>query len=122
MSHLVSAISRLHDGQLAAATKVQDVFVKGARKLGTVGGKTPDVPQRLAGPLRKVTAPLSGVIGSRSELAALLKKNAREWTELQMNYQTAILDALSGDKAETAETAETAAVPLRPKADKSDKA
>jgi hypothetical protein len=115
MSHLVSAISRLHDGQLAAATKVQDVFIKGARKLGTVGGKTPDVPERVAGPLRKVTAPLSGVIGSRSELATLLKKNAREWTELQMNYQAAILDALAGDKAEAAEAA---AVPLRPKADK----
>jgi hypothetical protein len=113
MSHLVSAISRLHDGQLATATKIQDVFVKGARKLGTVGGNTPDVPERVARPLRKVTGPLSGIIGSRSELATVLKKNAREWTELQMNYQAAILEVLSAEKPAAG------AVPLRPKAAKS---
>ena len=112
MSHLVSAITRIHDGQLATAMKIQDVFVKGAKKLGTVGDKTPDVPERVARPLRKVTGPLSGAIGSRSELATLLKKNAREWTELQLNYQTAILEAFAGEKAKSE------AVPLRPKATK----
>jgi len=112
MSHLVSAISRLHDGQLATATKIQDVIVKGARKLGTVADKTPDVPERVARPLRKVTGPLSDVIGSRSELTTLLKKNAREWAELQLSYQTAMLEAFAGDQKKAE------AVPLRPKATK----
>jgi len=112
MSHLISVISRLHDGQLATATKIQDAFVLGARKLGTVTDKTPDVPERVARPLRKLTGPLSDVLGSKSELATLLKKNAREWTELQLNYQTAILEAFAGDKAKSE------AVPLRPKATK----
>jgi len=114
MPHLVSAVSKLHDSQLAAATKMQDLTVKAARKLGAVGEKAPGMPERVAGPLRKVTGPLSNAIGSPSELATLLKKNAREWTELQLNYQTAILEALVGDKSVEEQPAGDA-VPLRPK-------
>jgi len=117
MPHLVSAVTRVHDSQLAAATKIQDVVVKAARKIGAVGDKAPDVPERVARPLRKVTGPLTGVIGSPSELATLLQKNARDWTEFRLNYQTAILEALTWDKS--AEGQSTAhAVPLRPKAAK----
>ena len=115
MSHLLTAVGRLHDGQLAAATKVQDVLVNATRKVASLTEKT-EVPDSVVRPLRKVTVPLSLAVGTRGEIADFLNKSSREWAELRLTYQAAILEALTGAKPSEG------AVPMRPKAAKVAKA
>jgi len=92
MSYAVDAANKMHKGQIAAATKVQDLIIKAADKaaggLEGLRAKAPKPPQKVTGSLEKVTEPLGKVFGSRQEFAALLGQSARDWAELQQNFQS----------------------------------
>ena len=97
MSYVVSAASKLHEGQIAAATKLQSFVVEAAQRIAILRHNVPALPDRFAAPLQKATAPLARVVGTPTELGALLRKNARDWVELQIESQAALVGALSPD-------------------------
>jgi hypothetical protein len=94
MSNLVSVLGNIHDRQIAAATKVQNTTVKAVRKMISFADQASDASEAAARRLPRVAAPLTVVVGARGELSALLRKNARQWAELQRGYHTAIVDTL----------------------------
>jgi hypothetical protein len=116
MSNLVSVLSNIHDRQFAAATKVQNTAVKAVRQVISFADQASEASSGAALRLPRVGAPLAAAMDPRGELGALLRKNAREWAELQRDYHTAIIETLLG--------AEPSAEPveMRPRAVKTENA
>ena len=98
MSYVVPAVSKLHERQLAAAAKLQGFVVEAAQRIAALSQHAPGLPERVAGPLQKAAVPLTRAIGTPAELGALLRKNARDWVELQIEVQAALVGALEPEK------------------------
>jgi hypothetical protein len=101
MSVVIKTASKLHEEQIKAATRSQDFMVSTIEKVATaVEGllaKSPTVPGFVAGPLEKVTAPVTQVFGTQSDFTSYLTRSVRDWIELQQKFQTAVLGALVSD-------------------------
>lgn len=103
MSYALDAASRLHERQVEAATRVQDLMVKAVDSLVSLRNKAPEPPERVVAPLEKISGPVSKVIGSPSEFASYVARSTREWTELQQKFQESIISvALPKEEASTA--------------------
>jgi hypothetical protein len=94
MSNLVSVLSNIHDRQIAAATRVQNTAVKAVRQVISFADQASEASTGAAQRLPRVGAPLAAAMDPRGELGALLRKNARQWAELQRDYHTAIIETL----------------------------
>ena len=93
MSYAVDAASKLHEKQLAAATKGQDLFVTVVEKVTDLREKAPrssTVTGALEG-LDKLVAPITKFVGSRAEVTEYVTRTAREWLALQQQFQARIL-------------------------------
>jgi hypothetical protein len=101
MSNLVSVLSTVHDRQFAAATKVQNTAVNAVRQMILLADQATEASTAAALRLPRVGEPLASVVDPRGELAALLRKNARQWAELQRDCHAAIIETLL--KAEPSE-------------------
>jgi hypothetical protein len=59
--------------------------------------KSPTVPDVVAGPLEKVTAPVTKVVGDKSDVTSYLTRSVRDWAEAQKKFQAAVLGVLISD-------------------------
>jgi len=106
MSYAVDAAAKLHDRQVEAATKMQNLVVKAADGLAGLRDKAPETPERIAAPLGKVTGPVTKVVGSPSEVAAYVAQSGRDWVELQQKFAESLFEIAWG-KPESATPATT---------------
>ena len=101
MSVAIDTATKLHEKQIHAVTRSQDLVVSAVEKVATalkgLRAKSPTVPDAITGPVEKVTAPLTNVIGDKSEVTSYLASSVRDWAEVQQNFQDAVLGALVSD-------------------------
>jgi hypothetical protein len=100
MSYAVAAATKVHDTQVAAATRSQDLVVKVIEKLGSLQEKAPKAPEAITGPLEKVAAPVNKVVGSPAELRSYVARSVRDWASVQAQFQSAVLDLVAPVEAE----------------------
>jgi hypothetical protein len=63
MSIALDAATKVHGKQLDAASKSQDLVVRGLEKVAALRDKSPKMHSALNGPLAKVTSPVAKVLG-----------------------------------------------------------
>ncbi|MET0740031.1 MAG: hypothetical protein ABWZ26_00575 [Candidatus Nanopelagicales bacterium] len=107
MSYAVDAASKLHEKQLAAATKGQELFVTVVEKVGDLRGKAPKAPASVTDQLDKLVAPITKIVGTRSEVTEYVTRTAREWLALQQQYQARVLDIVGRQQRGDVEVANT---------------
>jgi hypothetical protein len=111
VSKLLELADKVHSGQMSAATHVQKVCLKGITKVAGLADKAtqkaPSAPARVAGPVRKVTGPVAGIVGTPGEFASYFNRATREWAELNLTFQSAAYDAVSGTAESSAEPKES---------------
>jgi hypothetical protein len=94
MAYAIDAANKVHERQIAAATKFQDLILKASAKassgLGGLREKAPKAPERVTAPLEKASEPVSKVFGSRQEIVTMLGKNARDWADLRQRFQASL--------------------------------
>jgi hypothetical protein len=103
MSLVLDAASAVHSKQIGAVNRVEPHLVGAAGKAaGAVGSlrEKAALPEAVAGPVQKVTAPVTKVVGTPTEVAAYAVATAREWTEAQHRLQSALLDAVAAPQAD----------------------
>jgi hypothetical protein len=99
MSYVIDAAGKVHDKQVAAATKSQDLFVKVVEKVAGLRDRAPQAPEALkvvVGPIQKVTAPVAKVFGDRTEVVEYVNGSVRDWIGVQQSFQNQLLDAVAG--------------------------
>jgi hypothetical protein len=98
MSVILEAASKVHQKQLDAAARSEDLVLKAFGKVrdlaSSLQAKAPSLPEQVAGPVEKVTAPVQKVVGSRSELRAYVTKSTKDWLEVQQSFQRALVSAV----------------------------
>jgi hypothetical protein len=94
MTNLVSVLSNIHDRQFAAASKLQNTAVKAVRYVISFADQASEASTGVVLLLPRVGAPLAAAIDPGGELGVLLRKNARQWVELQRDYHTAVIETL----------------------------
>ena len=101
MSIAIDTATKLHQKQIHAVTRSQDLVVSAVERVAAavegLRAKSPNVPDTVAGPLEKVTAPLTKVVGNKSEVTSYLSRSPRNWVEAQHKLQSAVLEALVPD-------------------------
>lgn len=95
MSTVLDALNKLQAKQFDALTKSADRLVTAADKVSvvkqTVQAKTPELPASVAGPLAKLTAPVTKVVGTRAEFAEYRARSIREWVAMQQRFTAVLL-------------------------------
>jgi hypothetical protein len=101
MSLAIDAATKVHQKQIDAVTRSQDLAVSAVEKIASavqgLQAKSPSVPGSVAGPLEGVTAPVTKVVGTRSEVVSYLGRTVRDWAETQQKLHAAVLGALVSD-------------------------
>ena len=62
--------------------------------------KAPQVPESVSGPVQKVTAPVTQVLGSPAELVAYIARSGQDWLEVQNRLQSGVVAVATGARAE----------------------
>jgi hypothetical protein len=94
MWNIVSVLGAIHDRPFAAASRVQNIAVQAGLQMVLFTDQAFEAFDGATRQLPGVERPWRAVVGRRGELGVLLRKNARQWAELQRDYQTAIIEAL----------------------------
>ena len=98
MSVVLDAASKVHQKQLHAAAKSEDLVLKVIGKVSgltdSVKAKAPKLPEQVAGPVEKVIAPVEKVLGTRSDLKAYVARSTQDWLEVQQSFQRAVVSAV----------------------------
>lgn len=102
MSVAIDTATKLHEKQIHAVTRSQDfVVVSAVEKVATavkgLRAKSPTVPDAVTGPVEKVTAPLTKVLGDKSDVTSYVTSSVRDWAEVQQNFRAAVLGVLVSD-------------------------
>lgn len=101
MSVAIDTAIKLHEQQIKAVTRSQDLVVSAIEKVATVveglRAKSPTVPDAVAGPFEKVTAPVTKVVGTESDVRSYLTRSARDWVGVQQKFQAALLEVLASE-------------------------
>lgn len=113
MSVAIDTATKLHEGQVKAVTRSQDFVVSvvetAASALQGLRAVVPDAPAVVAGPIEKISWPVTKLVGTQDEVAAYVSRSVRDWTEAQQKFQSALLDAwLPAPKAAPAAKARAA--------------
>ena len=58
--------------------------------------KAPQVPEPVSGPVQKVTAPVTQVLGSPAELVAYIARSGQDWLEVQNRLQSGVVAVATG--------------------------
>ena len=110
----IDTATKLHEKQVNAVTRSQDLVVSAVEKVAAavqgLRAKSPTVPDAVSGPLETVAAPLTKVVGDKSDVTAYLTRSVRDWADSQQKFQAAVLGVLVSDDpaAPVAETRATA--------------
>jgi hypothetical protein len=100
MSVVIDAAEKVHNKQVEVATRSQEVVAAALRKVADVAqdlrGKAPQVPESVSGPVEKVTAPVTKVVGTPSELAAYVARSTQDWLEVQHKLQRDLVAVVAG--------------------------
>ena len=98
MSVVLDAASKVHQKQLDAATRSQGLVLKAVDTVtglaDSLKAKAPQLPEQVAGPVEKATAPVEKVLGSRGELKAYVARSTQDWLEVQQSFQRAVISAV----------------------------
>jgi len=101
MSVAIKTATKLHEEQIKAATRSQDLVVSTIEKVAAavegLRAKSLTVPGVVAGRLEKITRPVAKVFGTQSDVTSYLTHTVQDWVELQQKFQTALLGALVPD-------------------------
>ena len=101
MSVAIDTATKLHEKQIHAVTRSQDLVVSAVEKVATalkgLRAKSPTVPDAVTGPVEKVTAPLTKVLGDKSDVTSYVTSSVRDWAEVQQNFRAAVLGVLVSD-------------------------
>jgi hypothetical protein len=95
MSYTIDTATKVHDGQVAAASTVQSLLVKVVETLSGLTDKAPKAPEKLSATLDEVAAPLTKVVGTPTEVRAYAVASFRDWLDVQHRFSTALLDAVA---------------------------
>ena len=93
MPNALDVINRVHERNLGAATRAQDLAIKVVDRVGDLRGLAPKAPSAVSTGIEKVTAPLAHVLGRPEEFRTYLAKSTRDWVRVQRRFQDAILGA-----------------------------
>ena len=95
MTYTIETATKIHDRQVAAVTTIQSLLVKAVETLSGLTDKAPKAPEKLSSTLDEVTAPVTKIVGTPSEVQAYAVASSRDWLEVQHKFQTALLDAVA---------------------------
>ena len=95
MTYTIETATKIHDRQVAAVSTLQSLLLKAVETLSGLTDKAPKAPEKLTSTLDEVTAPVTKIVGTPSEVQAYAVASSRDWLEVQHKFQTALLDALS---------------------------
>ena len=94
----VGAGSTTADNQITVSTSSAGMDVKAiATAVKGLRAKSPTVPDAVTGPVEKVTAPLTKVLGDKSDVTSYVTSSVRDWAEVQQNFRAAVLGVLVSD-------------------------
>lgn len=95
MSLFLDTLNTVHDKQLKAAARSTDLLASTAGKVAALAegarDKAPKAPAAVAGPLGKVTAPVTKVVGTPTEVAGYTVRSVRDWAAVQQRFAGAAL-------------------------------
>ena len=95
MTYTIDTATKFHDRQVAAVSTLQSLVVKAVETMSGLTDKAPKAPEKLSSTLDEVAAPLTKIVGTRSDVQAYAVASSRDWLEVQHKFQTALLDAVS---------------------------
>jgi hypothetical protein len=102
MSLVIDAATKAHQKQIDVVTRSQDLAVSAVEKVASAAqglrAKSPNLPESVAGRLETASAPVTKVVGDRSDISSYLSRTVRDWADTQQRFQSAVLDALVSDK------------------------
>lgn len=104
MSLAIDTATKLHEEQIKAVTRSQDLVVSAVEKVATavqgLRAKSPIVPGVVAGPLQTAAGPVTKLVGTQSEVTSYLASSVRDWAEVQHKFRASVLEAwISDDRA-----------------------
>ena len=94
MTYTIETATKIHDRQVAAVSTLQSLLLKAVETLSGLTEKAPKAPEKLTSTLDEVTAPVTKIVGTPSEVQAYAVASSRDWIEVQHKFQTALLDAV----------------------------
>jgi hypothetical protein len=87
----VDVINRVHQRNVGAATRAQDLTIKAVDSLAALRSRAPQAPIGVTAGVEKVSAPFARILGTPEDFRTYLVHSARDWVALQQRFQAAVL-------------------------------